>query len=701
MMNGMVRIGVVLALLAVGTVVQVAPVAPDVQAAVYGAAALGALGLGALALRERPARARRGWTALLAGHATWLLGDVVGGYEVDELGVSLGLGLSDLLYLVGYVVLVLGVNAFVRAGGRAHDLTALLDAAILTVGVAIPAITFVLAPLVTDDDAGLLVTVVRGAYPLGDLLVLAMVARFVLTRRLRSLSSVLLVAGLTATLVGDAAWSALLVDEPDGSWPLLNVLWLAGHVLLSVAVLHPSAPDLASAPPSVEVVPAPWRLLLLVLGALMPAGTLAAVGLLGRPIPWLLLALGNALLTVLVLVRLGGLLERVGRQAVQLAALARRDELTGAPNRRTWDHELSRACARARDEGRPLSVAIIDLDRFKAYNDHYGHPGGDRLLRDAVAAWVAELGDAGLLARYGGEEFAVLLPGLEPAEAATVVERLRHVTPHGQTFSAGVAGWVPDTEPVEVVLAADVALYDAKRSGRDRVVVAGADPTDDDVPTALRGVRAEVRTVRDARGDVAAWQVVAGFPHDLDPASVVAAAHREGVGDLLEAAVLRSALALPDRPPGTDLHVRVGTSSLASDRFWDLLPERLDGVVLEVQHRGGSGEAVQRRLGRLRERGARLAVGQVGGSGGEADRLRHVPADVVAIDPHLAVGCADDADAVPVLRALVEMAHRRGATVRADGVTRAEDRAVLVEVGVDLFADDDARTVRRGRRVLR
>ena len=125
--------------------------------------------------------------------------------------------------------------------------------------------------------------------------------------------------------------------------------------------------------------------------------------------------MGIIALAALVLARMGTLLDQVQVQAVQLAALARVDALTGAPNRRTWDHELSRACAQALDRGEPLALAILDLDHFKYFNDAHGHQEGDRLLREAVAAWTAVLHDGQMLARYGGEEFAVLLPDLDLA----------------------------------------------------------------------------------------------------------------------------------------------------------------------------------------------------------------------------------------------------------------------------------------------
>jgi diguanylate cyclase (GGDEF)-like protein/PAS domain S-box-containing protein len=155
-----------------------------------------------------------------------------------------------------------------------------------------------------------------------------------------------------------------------------------------------------------------------------------------------------------------------------LDAQARTDQLTGLANRRTWDDELPRELARARRNGEPLSLAILDLDRFKSYNDTYGHPAGDRLLRGAAAAWSERLRTTDLIARYGGEEFAVLLPGCDAQAATKVVEHLRAAVPDDETCSIGVATWDGSESCEDLVGRADTALYRAKDAGRDRVVCA-------------------------------------------------------------------------------------------------------------------------------------------------------------------------------------------------------------------------------------
>jgi diguanylate cyclase (GGDEF)-like protein len=158
-------------------------------------------------------------------------------------------------------------------------------------------------------------------------------------------------------------------------------------------------------------------------------------------------------------------------QAVQLRNLARIDDLTGLPNRRAWFAELPLALERAQRGDGPMSIAIFDLDHFKKFNDTYGHPAGDKLLRTAATEWATKLRTVDTLGRYGGEEFIILLPSAPGSEAAEVVGRLREVTPAGQTFSCGVATWDGRESGEALISRADRALYDAKAGGRNRTVV--------------------------------------------------------------------------------------------------------------------------------------------------------------------------------------------------------------------------------------
>ena len=154
-------------------------------------------------------------------------------------------------------------------------------------------------------------------------------------------------------------------------------------------------------------------------------------------------------------------------QINMLAGMAQTDPLTGLPNRRAWDARLARAVA----EGQRFTVAILDLDHFKLFNDTHGHPAGDKLLRETAAAWRDQLRSGDLLARLGGEEFGLLLFDCDLAAANEVTERLRRLVTSHQTCSVGLALRQAE-EAVDVALArADRALYEAKAAGRDRACV--------------------------------------------------------------------------------------------------------------------------------------------------------------------------------------------------------------------------------------
>jgi diguanylate cyclase (GGDEF)-like protein len=167
--------------------------------------------------------------------------------------------------------------------------------------------------------------------------------------------------------------------------------------------------------------------------------------------------------------RTAGLLAEVRR-------LASVDALTGLANRRVFEEALEREVARALRSGDALSLVVLDLDHFKDVNDTHGHHSGDEVLRAVASGLRAASRAEDLPARYGGEEFVVLLPRCGPQEAVAVAERMREAVarepgPVPVTVSAGVASYpVHAIAGPALVQAADEALYEAKRGGRDRTV---------------------------------------------------------------------------------------------------------------------------------------------------------------------------------------------------------------------------------------
>ena len=178
--------------------------------------------------------------------------------------------------------------------------------------------------------------------------------------------------------------------------------------------------------------------------------------------------------------------EQLDRYRHTLEEQVRLDPLTQLANRRALDEALQTAWAQAQERRRPLALLMLDIDHFKAYNDHYGHVGGDHCLQQVAAALAAAVQRQGeLVARYGGEEFAVLLPDADSAQALATAQRLcaavralelEHLTSPVRrcvTVSVGATCLYPENSAATPGIAqlfeqADAALYQAKKAGRDR-----------------------------------------------------------------------------------------------------------------------------------------------------------------------------------------------------------------------------------------
>ena len=200
-----------------------------------------------------------------------------------------------------------------------------------------------------------------------------------------------------------------------------------------------------------------------------------------------LLVVDNAFMDRSISVRESTLLEALGdltaiavekqRLFSRMRALAEVDGLTGVANRRTYDDALGRMLTEARQTGRTVSLVLIDVDHFKAYNDEHGHLAGDDALRNVASVLQANARRSDLVARYGGEEFAVVLPDAVLEQALVVAHKLvravreSEFTPHGPiTISAGVAASEAGSlDATQLFEQADLAVYEAKRAGRDQV----------------------------------------------------------------------------------------------------------------------------------------------------------------------------------------------------------------------------------------
>ena len=634
-----------------------------------------------LVLLRRRHVLRVGWGLLVLAMSVLAVSDLAAGLESAFLHLEAVVAPSTVLAVVGYLLLGVSVVQLERHRGGEEPLPGATEAGIFATGVLTPLLVFLILPTLTRGDLSLGATAVTIAYALADLVVIAVVARVVISGRTQPLSLAYLSGALFISIAGDLVlWAG---DPSTGVVPpAARVLWCLAFVLFGAGVAHPSMQSLR--PDGSGSVPRHRRVWLMALGQAMPALALLVEWLLHRHSTLVVEAVGALLVSLLVTVRMSGLLDQISDQSARLADLARSDDLTGLHNRRSWNFELKRAAAAATAAGRPLAVALLDLDHFKSYNDSYGHPAGDRLLKAATSAWRAALQPGELLARYGGEEFAMLLAGVSLDEAVVRVEALRALMPGGQSFSAGVALWTGDGEPEQAVANADSALYEAKRRGRGRVLpYRCAEPVTDSVlPSSMRTLVQPIVRVSDLA--VVGYEGLSRFDPSTTVEDVFGQAHEAGYGDVLESSAILSALRLPDRPQGVEVFVNVSERALSSPYFWQSMPPSLQGVVVELQeHRDRLDDAsVARLLDRFRDRGARICLDDLGASSDELERIVALRADVVKADRSLVSGCDRRPDLVASLRRLCDFAGAYGVEVVAEGVESVGELLTLRDLGI-------------------
>jgi diguanylate cyclase (GGDEF)-like protein len=419
-------------------------------------------------------------------------------------------------------------------------------------------------------------------------------------------------------------------------------------------------------------------------------------------------------------------LVRLVRDLAELARSRREaltDELTGVANRRALLAAIDQALAPG--GARVTTLLIVDLDRFKAINDRYGHAAGDELLRHMAEAFAEQVPAGGLLARLGGDEFAVLLREAGMAEAVLVARSLaRAAAPlsdvKGRVLqvgaSVGVArldtsGWAGG----ELLRRADAAMYQAKLSG------SGVQVYDSELDAAAQH-RLELiedlhRALSERAGDagqivvyfqpqlttgtgrVAGAEALARWRHPrhglLAPETFIHLAEDNGLMPILTALVVREAAAQAARwrADGHELRVAVNLSAgcLAHPALLPLIDEVLDGgmpardLVLEVTETSlmtdpGPALGVMQRIA---ERGVGISIDDYGTGYSSLRYLNDLPATELKIDRSFIVGTMGDPRTWAIVAATVELAHRLGMRLVAEGVEDGETLARLHELGCD------------------
>jgi diguanylate cyclase (GGDEF)-like protein len=388
--------------------------------------------------------------------------------------------LADLFYLSHYPMVVAGLVLLIRLRTPGRDLPSLIDAALLAVVAGMLSWLYILTPTAQAEAPTLLTKLASLGYPMMDLAMFAVALRLILGAGRRPAAFFLLSTNLLALLAADSIYVLQQLTGTYSAGNFLDAIWLTANLALGAAALHPTMARVGEPTPLTDPGPGPARIVALCVGALVAPATLLVEYSRGHfeDIPVIAVACG--LLFLLTIFRLALLV-------VQQRWLAITDVLTGLRTRRYFEARLAAEVAHARRTRSALAVLIADVDHFKAINDSYGHPGGDRVLVQIATRLRGAIRQEDVLSRYGGEEFAVLVRGASADDPLVIAERLRQrigsspvMIEDGTwvevTISVGTATYnLHGDTPDDLVKAADRALYVAKCHGRNRIDVGPGD----------------------------------------------------------------------------------------------------------------------------------------------------------------------------------------------------------------------------------
>ncbi len=428
-------------------------------------------------------RLAKGWRLIGLSMLAYGCGEIVQMvYELTR-GEYTFPSLADPLYLAFYPLFFAGIVRF-TAPRRSRSIRVALDAVTIAIGGVVVVWYLVLGPTAYGETGDALSTVVAIAFPVGDLvLIFALAGLFADPPRLTErLPLIMLAVGATLFVVADVIYDRLVLDGSYSGGNPVDTLYILA--ILGFALAAATQRPIQEAPPDDEVLRRRHLAFLPYLSLAAVFGFLIAVQRHDAFFPGLSLTIAAAVVAAVIalrqivaqreLVELHAELRAAHRE---LAAIAATDPTTGLPNQRALAATIDAELARRPRSGRPCSLLFLDIDHFKRVNDTLGHAVGDAVLREFGEVVVGELRAVDLFGRWGGEEFVALLPGIDAAAAMPAAERVRAaVAAHDflatagrpLTVSIGVAASL-EGDRGSLLAAADGALYEAKRDGRDRV----------------------------------------------------------------------------------------------------------------------------------------------------------------------------------------------------------------------------------------
>lgn len=728
--RGLAIVAVLLALAALVASLDGAPRTLAANLTQLGLAVAG--GLGCLRGARRTAgSARRGWAAMAVACWSWASGQAIWTIYESVLGIESPYpSAADVGYL-GFPVAALVALVWLAppTSGLASP-RRVLDGLMVGCSLGLLVWLAVVDTIVATTGTSLLADVVSLAYPLADLVLLTVAVLTVAQTRDEPLRWGVLAAGVLAMALSDSAFayqSALGTYQTGtivewGWWTAFSLIGAAG-----LLVVGTRSPPGGTGPSRVAVRAGLLPYVPLVAAA--GTATIETVSGAGLDTPAVVLIV---VLVLLVLVRQyitvrenQELAREVAQREGELRHLAFHDGLTGLANRALFLDRLGHALDLASRNHRPVSVAFLDLDGFKAVNDSLGHATGDALLVRVAERLRGALRTADTLARLGGDEFAVLVEQGDDANqvARGLLDALR--APFrlgGRTVAVSASIGVASVEPgqgadqaASLLHRADVAMYAVKTTGRSGILVHSpaldvAAQADEPVlhrafAAALESgaIRAVYQPVVDpVSGRIAAVEALARWTHQgvaVPPSTFVPICEQSGLSEHLTAVMLEQAcgqLAVWNRGLGhrelrvaVNVHPTEFSDAGLPDRIARLLDRYgLDAGQLALEMTeialGNRPETALDVMNRLRALGVRLALDDFGTGYSTLARLARVPIDTVKIDRFFVADIDHDAYQHRFLSGLLELSRHLGLRTVAEGVERPAQLGELQRLGCDL-----------------
>jgi diguanylate cyclase (GGDEF)-like protein len=667
------------------------------------------LGCGARAVVVREERAI--WLTLAGGMALWTLGNLY--YTVEFLDVEEPPfpSLADALYLSFYPAAYVAIVLLVRRRVERFYASVWLDGLIGGAAVAALGSELVLGPVLETTGGTPAAVATTLAYPLADLLLMAIVVGvFALTGWRPGRSWALIGGGLATLAVADSLYLYRVATGAYLPGTVLDSLWPTGMVLLAWAAWQRPKERGSVRLDGWPVLVLPSLFTVTSLG-LVIWGNFASVNR---------VALALATVTLVLAMVRTGLTFREVRALTERRRQALTDDLTGLPNRRCFLERVRDVIEGAQADDGPVALLIIDLDRFKELNDTLGHHAGDALLRQIGPRLSSILRPDDVLARLGGDEFAVLVP--RGANAIGLAGRVREALEEpfrldGLNFhmeaSVGIAIYPEHGDDAHSLLRrADVAMYQAKgdRTGfelyaperdvhsRERLALMGE----------LRGAieRSELALVYQPKGTLAEGKItgveaLVRWMHPergmVPPDTFLPFAEQTGLMQPLTSWVLDTALAQCAAWDAGGIRLRVAVNvslpDLLDSAFPDdvsralaahgLSPERLQ---LEITENVIMADPVRVMdvLARLSELGVELSLDDYGTGYSSLSYLKRLPVRELKIDRSFVMSMESDLEDAVIVRSTAELGRSLGLRVVAEGVEGALAWEMLRRFGCDL-----------------